>query len=158
MGISQYFCFGYHSGLDSMHGKSALVSIWFRMVLTQTITWFTKILSPWHHTKYQFLSGITILICTGRFFDTMIGVDYWYDAFTYIADRRWWILGDTQTDIVLSDVLLSSYRMYLYIMNVQCGWYQCCTFLIGMACTAKSLCRGIVLLFDVDSRRGTKIL
>jgi hypothetical protein len=44
MGIWQYFCFWYRLGLYSMQefsylGKITLVSIWFRRVLTQIISW-----------------------------------------------------------------------------------------------------------------------
>ena len=35
-------------------------------------------------TKYQYLTGITILIPMGRFFDNLIDVDYFYHAFTFI--------------------------------------------------------------------------
>ena len=35
-------------------------------------------------TKYEYLTRITILIPTGRFFATTIDIDYWYHAFTYI--------------------------------------------------------------------------
>lgn len=51
------------------------VSTWFGMVLTQIVTWvykdFSHLEAP---TKYQYLSGITNLIPTGRFFDAIIDV------------------------------------------------------------------------------------
>jgi hypothetical protein len=54
-------------------GKITLV--WFRMVLTQIITWVYKdsLTLP---TNYQYLTGVIILIPTGRVFDTIIVVDY----------------------------------------------------------------------------------
>ena len=56
-------------------GKITVVSIWFRMVLTQIMTWVCKD-SFTFPTKYQCLTGVTILIPTGRVFDTIIDVDY----------------------------------------------------------------------------------
>ena len=35
-------------------------------------------------TIYQYLTGITILIPMGRFFDNLVDVDYLYHAFTFI--------------------------------------------------------------------------
>ena len=35
-------------------------------------------------TKYQYVIGIVIVMPTGKFFDTIIDVDYWYHAFSYI--------------------------------------------------------------------------
>ena len=55
-------------------GKLALVSIWFRIILTQIITTVYKD-SP---TIYQYMIGSTILIPTGAFYDTIIHVDYCY--------------------------------------------------------------------------------
>ena len=40
-------------------------------------------------TEYQYLTGITILIPMGRFFDIIFDVDYQYHAFTYILDQHW---------------------------------------------------------------------
>ena len=40
-------------------------------------------------TKHQYLTAITILIRMGRFFDTIIDVNYLYHAFTYIPDQHW---------------------------------------------------------------------
>ena len=40
-------------------------------------------------TKYQYLTGVTILIPMSRFFGTIIVVGYWYHAFTYIPDQHW---------------------------------------------------------------------
>jgi hypothetical protein len=70
--------------------KIALVSIWFRMVSTQNkdldIQRFSDLEIP---TKYQYLTGITILIPMSRFFDTIIDVDYGTHAFTYIPVQHW---------------------------------------------------------------------
>ena len=56
-------------------GKITLVSIWIEMVLTQItssgIQRFSYFVIP---TKY--MTGITILIPLGRFFDNIIDVDY----------------------------------------------------------------------------------
>ena len=49
--------------------KSPLVSRWFRMILTQIITWVHKDSHLDLPTKYQYLTGISILI-------PFIGVDY----------------------------------------------------------------------------------
>ena len=38
-------------------------------------------------TKYQYLTGTLILVSMGRFFDTMIDVDYSYHANTYTYTR-----------------------------------------------------------------------
>ena len=43
--------------------------------------------------KYQISTGITILMPTGRFFNTIIVVDYWYHPSTYIPDRHWLLPG-----------------------------------------------------------------
>jgi hypothetical protein len=58
-------------------GKSTLVSIWFRNGIDPNnnsgIQGFPHLDIP---TKYQYLTSITTLIPTGRFFDTIIDVDY----------------------------------------------------------------------------------
>ena len=60
------------------------VSTWFRMILTQLITWVYKDSSHFDEpTKYQYLTCITILIPTSKSFDTIITVDIRYHAFTY---------------------------------------------------------------------------
>ena len=89
MGIWQYFDVRYHSGLYTMQEppylrKIALVSIWFRMA--SGIQRFSDLEI---YTKYEYLTVITILTPMGRFFDTMIDVDFWYHAFTYIPDQYW---------------------------------------------------------------------
>ena len=66
-------------------GKIVLVSICFRMLLTQVKTPYLEISS-----KYQYLTGITILIPMGRFFDTIIDVDYCYHALTYVLVQHWY--------------------------------------------------------------------
>ena len=81
--------FWYHSGLYSMQERSyldkfAIVSIWFRMGLTQISTQEYKDFHLDIPTKYQYLTGCTILRPTGRFFDTIINLDYCYHAFTYM--------------------------------------------------------------------------
>ena len=59
MGNWQYFGLQHHSCVCttpklSYLGKITLVSIWFRMVLIQIMTWVYKILSSWHtHPIYQ---------------------------------------------------------------------------------------------------------
>jgi hypothetical protein len=59
------FLLRYHSGIYIMQepwyiGRVTLVSMWFRMVLTQIITRVDKRLSPLDiPTKYQYLTGIT---------------------------------------------------------------------------------------------------
>ena len=40
--------------------------------------------------KYQYLTGITILIPRSRFFDTILEINYWYHAFTFIPDQHWY--------------------------------------------------------------------
>ena len=50
-----------------------LVSIWFRMVLIHLIT---RVYKDSLTLTNQYLIGITILVSTGRFFDTTIDVDY----------------------------------------------------------------------------------
>ena len=39
-------------------------------------------------TKYQYLTGATILIPMSRFFGTITAVGYWYHAFTYLPDQH----------------------------------------------------------------------
>ena len=83
--VSQYLCLWYHSGLYTMQELSylcrfTLVSIWFRMVLTQIITWVYKdsliLTYPpniniwWVRLWYHY-------------------IDYWYHAFTYILVQHW---------------------------------------------------------------------
>jgi hypothetical protein len=64
-------------------------------------------------TKYEYLTGITILIPTGRFFDTIIDVDYWYHAFTYIPN--WWI-PQFETKLTLK---WSIYIVHGVMLNLQ---------------------------------------
>ena len=60
------------------------------MALTQIINMVRKkILSPWDATICQYLIGITILIGMGRFFVTIIDVDYCYHIVTYIPIQHW---------------------------------------------------------------------
>ena len=40
-------------------------------------------------TKYQHLTGSTVLTSKGRFFDAFSVVDNWYPTFTYIPDQHW---------------------------------------------------------------------
>ena len=56
--------------------KFVIVSIWFRMGLTQISTQVYKDFHLDIPTKYQYLTGSTILRPTGRFFDTIINLDY----------------------------------------------------------------------------------
>ena len=95
MDIWQYFCFAYHSCLytvqESSHlGKTGDMSIWSRNGLDPNsnsgIPRFSHIDIP---TTYQYLIGITILIPTGRFLDTIIGGDHWSHAFTCTLDQHW---------------------------------------------------------------------
>ena len=74
------FCFGYHLGLDTMQeppnlGKVPQYRYGFRMLLTQIISIqrFSHLEIP---TKHQDLTGITILTTMGRFFESIIIVDY----------------------------------------------------------------------------------
>jgi hypothetical protein len=60
-----------------MIGKIAQLAICFRMILTQIVTHvYKKIPHLDIPTRYQYYTGITILIPTGGFFDTIIYVDY----------------------------------------------------------------------------------
>ena len=61
---------------SSYLGKTIVVSIWSRMVLTQIMIRIYKDSHLDIFTKYQDLIGITILIPTCRFFNIIIGVDY----------------------------------------------------------------------------------
>ena len=67
-------------------GQIALVSIWLRLVLTHIKIVYkdSRLDIP---TKYEYLTGDTILIPTGRFFNTVVDVDYWYHAFIYIPNQ-----------------------------------------------------------------------
>ena len=70
--------------------KMALVSIWFRTVLAQIRTlgiW--RFSHPEIPAKYRYSIGVTILRPMGRFFDTIIGVDYWFHTFTHIPVQHW---------------------------------------------------------------------
>ena len=94
MDIWQYICFQNHLGLymqrPSYQRKITLVSIWFRMVLAQIrtlgISRFSHLEIP---AKCQYLIGVTILRPMGSFFDTIIGVDYWFHKFTHIPVQHW---------------------------------------------------------------------
>ena len=57
---------------SSFLGKIAPVLIWIRMVLIQIITWVYKAPHLDIPTKYQYLTGVAILIFTGGFFNTII--------------------------------------------------------------------------------------
>lgn len=48
----------------------------FGMVLTKWVTWYNFIFS-YIPTEYQYLVGIKILIPMGKFFNTIVDVDYW---------------------------------------------------------------------------------
>jgi hypothetical protein len=67
-------------------GKIALMSMWFRMVLTQIITRVDKdsVTLRSISIKYHYSIGITFLIPMDRFFDTIINIDHGYHALTYI--------------------------------------------------------------------------
>lgn len=91
-----YSCFRYHGiyapckNLHSIYlGSIGLVPIWSRMVPTQIVTrvynFFLMLTYPWN---INISNGITI---HGRFFDTIVEVDYWYHGFTYILDQHWFI-------------------------------------------------------------------
>ena len=58
-------------------GKFPVVSMWFRVVIDSNNN---SIVQRYSHleipTKYQHLSGITILVSMSRFFDTIIDVGY----------------------------------------------------------------------------------
>ena len=54
----------------------ALVAIWFRMALTQISIYMCSRFFPLDiPIKHQYLTDTTILISTGRLFDTVLGVD-----------------------------------------------------------------------------------
>ena len=57
------------------------------MGLTQISTQVYKDFHLDIYTKYQFLTGITILRPMCRFFDTIYDLDYWYHAFAHIPYR-----------------------------------------------------------------------
>ena len=87
--------FQYHSGLctiqESSHlGNIFLVSIWFRMVLTQIITWiyidsfimrYPPNINIWLVLQFWYQSSM--------FSDTIIDIDYWHHVFTYISVWHW---------------------------------------------------------------------
>jgi hypothetical protein len=70
----------------SFLGKFILVSIWFRIDLTQTRVYedFLALTDP---PKYHNLSDITILVPTIKFFDTIVDVDYF--PLTYTQNQHW---------------------------------------------------------------------
>ena len=68
----------YHTRTFIRRLKITIVSIWLRMVLTQIITQVCKDSQFDISTKYQYLSGITILIPMGMFLDAIIDADYQY--------------------------------------------------------------------------------
>ena len=84
--------FGSHAMQEfSYLGKIALLSISFSMILTQIITQVYKdSLTLTYTSNIKYLAGITILITTDRFFNTIIDDDYQHQAFTYIPDQNWW--------------------------------------------------------------------
>ena len=43
------------------------------------------------------MTGITILIPLGRFFDNIIDVDYWIHAVTYVLVQHWYKPCEPQT-------------------------------------------------------------
>ena len=110
------FFFWYQSGMDILMvicrsgytpwylGKISMVSIWFRMVLTQIITQIYKD-SFDVPTKYQYLwyyhfdTHGYVLWC--HFND----VDYWYHAFTYMY---WSNIGRNFDEIVISKFKVQS--------------------------------------------------
>ena len=85
MDIWQYMYFRDHLGLctilkPSYLGSIVLVSVWCRMGSVDPnknsgVHRFSELHIP---TKYQYLTGITILIPMGRFFHSIIDVDYLY--------------------------------------------------------------------------------
>lgn len=70
--------------------KFASMSIWFIMVLIQIWIWVCKdSLTLRYQSKYQYLIGITMLILTWRFFDSITCVNQCYHAFTHIPNEHW---------------------------------------------------------------------
>ena len=67
----------YHVGLAIMQelshlGNTTIVSIWFRMDLTQILTWvYIDSLTFTYPAKYHHFTSITILIPLGRCVDTI---------------------------------------------------------------------------------------
>ena len=57
-------------------GEVVLLWIWFRMDLTQNITWEYKNLHLDIPTNYHNLTGIIVMLPTPKFFDIIIDVDY----------------------------------------------------------------------------------
>ena len=91
MGIWWYFCSQYHLGLytkqePSYLGKIFPVLIWSRMVLTQIITRVYKdsFTLRCHLIDINILTGMSILMPMGRFFDVVICVYYWYHDFIHL--------------------------------------------------------------------------
>ena len=56
--------------------KISLVSIWLGMVSTQLLTWVYKVSHLEIPVKYHYLTDITILIPTCKFFETKTDVGY----------------------------------------------------------------------------------
>jgi len=115
MGIWGRFCFQYHLGLYiiqefSYWGKVFLVSIWFGLVLSHIITWVCKdSLILRYSTTYQYLTNITILVPTWRFFETIIDVGIIHSPIYYSY------IGKNQMP------MLDWYHTYLYKVN---AWNQ----------------------------------
>jgi hypothetical protein len=76
MVYSQYHTYLYIMQESSCLDRIVLVSMWFRMVLTQITTWVEQDSHPDIPTKYQYFTGMTILICSSRFFDAIVKGDY----------------------------------------------------------------------------------
>ena len=75
---------------SSYQRKVVLISIWFRMVLTQTITWVYKDSLTLTHTHQlsKKLTGITLLIPVGSLM-LLLTLIVDSHAFTYIPDQHW---------------------------------------------------------------------
>ena len=75
------FCFQYGLGLYTMQepsylNKITLLYMWYRMVVTQIITWVYKDSHLDIPTKYQNLTSVTILLPTERFFVIITDVSF----------------------------------------------------------------------------------
>ena len=141
----------YHTGLyiiqeSSCLDKSVLVLMWFRMVLTQITTWVKQDSHLDIPTKYQYLTGMTILICSSRFFDAIVEGDYWYHEFTYIPmkvfivevlpDRHW---------CKPSKSYLVDLDMQLETMNMKLMGLRLTTWMAWMAWTRPRILRCLSL-------------
>lgn len=73
---------------SSFLGNIGVVSMWLKILLTQTLTRAYKD-SPWHTHRISIFDWYyTIFIPIGRLFDAIIDFAYWYHAHTYTSDQH----------------------------------------------------------------------